>query len=95
MKMDDVLQSNHIPWSNCVGAGVENTSVNLGKNNSMRTRVLQQNPSTYFMGYPCHIVHNVALKASGRFFQVGDITIIIWLHGTVTGFCFIQLDLCM
>ncbi len=69
-KMDDVLQSNHIPWANCVGAGVDNTSVNLGRSNSIRTRVLQQNPSTYFMGCPCHIVHNTALKASRSFTQV-------------------------
>ena len=69
-KMNEVLQSNGIPWANCVGAGVDNTSVNLGRNNSIRTRVLQQNPSTYFMGCPCHIVHNIALKASGSFCQV-------------------------
>ena len=69
-KMDDVLQSNQIPWTNCVGAGVDNTSVNLGKRNSIMTRVLQQNPATYFMGCPCHIVHNTALKASASFTQV-------------------------
>ena len=66
-KMDETLKSNEIQWTNCVGAGVDNTSVNLGRKNSIRTRVLQQNPATYFMGCPCHIVHNVALKASASF----------------------------
>ena len=69
-KTDDVLLSNQIPWTNCVGAGVDNTSVNLGKRNSIMTRVLQQNPAIYFMGCPCHIVHNTALKASASFAQV-------------------------
>ena len=69
-KMDDVLQGNQIPWTNCVGAGVDNTSVNIGKRNSIMTRVLQQNPAIYFMGCPCHIVHNTALKASASFTQV-------------------------
>ena len=69
-KMDYVLQSNQIPWANCVGTGVDNTSVNLGRSNSIMTRVLQQNPATYFMGCPCHIVHNMAMKASGSVTQV-------------------------
>lgn len=69
-KMNHVMQSNHIPWANCVGAAVDNTSVNLGRRNSIMTRVLQQNPATYFMGCPCHIVHNTALKASESFTQV-------------------------
>lgn len=63
-KMDETLKSNDIPWHNCVGLGVDNTSVNLGKRNSIMTRVLAQNPAVFFMGRPCHIVHNMALKAS-------------------------------
>ena len=66
-KMNDVFQRKDIPWANCVGIGVDNTSVNLGKSNSIMTRVLQQNPAAYFMGCPCHIVHNMAMKASGCF----------------------------
>ena len=69
-KMDDVLQSNNIPWDNCVGIGVDNTSVNLGRSNSILTRVQQKNPATYFMGCPCHIVHNMATKASGSVTRV-------------------------
>ena len=68
--MDETLQISEIPWANCVGAGVDNTSVNLGKRNSICTRVLQQDPVTYFMGCPCHIVHNISLKASGSFTSV-------------------------
>ena len=45
----DVLQENGISQSNCVGVSVDNTSVNLGKRNSIMTRVLQNNPAVYFI----------------------------------------------
>ena len=52
------------------GVSVDNTSVNLGKNNSLFTRITERNPAAYFMGCPCHIVHNTCLKASASFRQV-------------------------
>ena len=54
---------------NCVGVSVDNTSVNLGKRNSILTRVLVKNPTIYFMGCPCHIVHNTCMKAAEKFNQ--------------------------
>lgn len=45
-KMDEMLQISEILWANCVGAGVDNTSVNLSKGNSICTQVLQRNPAT-------------------------------------------------
>uniref|UniRef100_A0A1X7UVC4 DUF4371 domain-containing protein n=1 Tax=Amphimedon queenslandica TaxID=400682 RepID=A0A1X7UVC4_AMPQE len=68
-KMDEVITSNGVSWSHCVGVGVDNTSVNLGVRNCIRTHVLQCNPNTYFIGCPCYIVHNAALKASEIFAQ--------------------------
>ena len=72
-KMDETLIENEISWDNCIGLGVDNTSVNIGIRNSIRTRVLTKNSSTYVMGCPCHIVHNTALKASASFLEVGAI----------------------
>uniref|UniRef100_A0A1X7TWU2 HAT C-terminal dimerisation domain-containing protein n=1 Tax=Amphimedon queenslandica TaxID=400682 RepID=A0A1X7TWU2_AMPQE len=69
-KMNEVFTNNGVSWDHCIGAGVDNTSVNLGVRNSIRTRVLQKNPNTYFMGCPCHIVHNTALKASSKFAEL-------------------------
>ena len=67
-KMNDVFQRKDIPWANCVGIGVDNTSVNLGKSNSIMTRVLQTESSCILSWVaPCHIVHNMAMKASGCF----------------------------
>ena len=63
-KMDQVLSSCTVPWTNCVGFGVDNASVNIGKHNSIRTRVLRSNPSTYFLGCPCHLAHNTASTAA-------------------------------
>ena len=74
-KMDEVLQSNAIPWAKYVGISVDNTSVNLGRSNSIRTRVQQQNPNAYFMGFPCNIVHNMSMKASKQFTKVSYHTV--------------------
>ena len=41
-KMDAVLQQDDISWENCVGVSVDNTSVNLGKRNSIFTRVVEK-----------------------------------------------------
>lgn len=68
--MDSVLESRGIPWSNCVGLSVDNTSVNMGRHNSIMTRATQKNPSVYMMGCPCHILHNAAQKANHSFRNV-------------------------
>ena len=87
--MDSVLQTNGISWSNCVGTSVDNTSVNLGKNNSIKTRVLAKNSAIYFMGCPCHVVHNAALKASNNFKQVNLYYTILYVYNYM---CCIQID---
>lgn len=65
--IDNCMSSFAIRWENCVAVGVDNTSVNLGKNNSIKTRVQEKNTSVYFNGCPCHIVHNTASAASSAF----------------------------
>lgn len=58
--MDEVFRSSGISWNHCVGTGVDDTSVNICIRNSIRTGVLRKNSAIYFMGCPCHIVHNTA-----------------------------------
>lgn len=41
--IDDCLMFHHIPWENCVGFGVDNTNVNMGKRNSVMTHVKEKN----------------------------------------------------
>ena len=63
-KISSILEELSIPWVKCVGFGVDNTSVNVGKHNSIMSRVKQENTNCYFMGCPCHLVHNIACHAS-------------------------------
>ena len=46
-KIDSMLDQNDIPWVNCVGFGVDNTSVNVGKHYSIKTHVLEENSACY------------------------------------------------
>lgn len=54
-KMKEALSKHDIPWDNCVGIGLDNTSVNMGCTNSIKTISV--------IGCPCHIVHNIAGKS--------------------------------
>ena len=63
-KIDAVLDHHEISWNNCVGFGVDNTSVNIGKHHSVMSHVLEENNSCYFMGCACHLIHNIACHAS-------------------------------
>ena len=69
-KMEEAMTAHNIPWTNCVGLSMDNTSVNMGCRNSIKTHVLDKNPPTYIMGCPCHIVHNTAGKAADAFEEV-------------------------
>ena len=48
------------PWNNCVAVGVDNTNANIGKKNSIKSRLAVVNNSIYIQGCPCHIIHNTA-----------------------------------
>ena len=68
---------------NCIAFSVDNTSANLGQFNSIKTRVLERNPNCYFLGRPCHILHNTAGKASAKLkevsgFDVDDLAVDIF-----------------
>ncbi|XP_033115328.1 uncharacterized protein LOC117115578, partial [Anneissia japonica] len=68
--MDEVLKTHSLSWKNCVGIGLDNTSVNMGCRNSIKTRLLKENDAAYVMGCPCHIIHNTAGKAGEAFHRV-------------------------
>uniref|UniRef100_H3A161 HAT C-terminal dimerisation domain-containing protein n=1 Tax=Latimeria chalumnae TaxID=7897 RepID=H3A161_LATCH len=74
-KIDEKMTSREIPWQNCVGFSVDNTSVNLGKNNSINIRVQGKNKSAYFMGCPCHIIHNTASTRGSEFSKVSGLDV--------------------
>ena len=65
--IDSKMTEHAVPWSNCVGFSVDNTSMSMGTHNSIISRVLTKNPSCYFMGCLCHIIHNTAHKGAEAF----------------------------
>lgn len=65
--IDSILKDAEVGWDNCVGIGLDNTAVNMGRKNSIKSRALEANPSVYVNGCPCHIIHNTASKASESF----------------------------
>ena len=69
-KMEAALAKHGISWENCVGINLDNTFINMGCHNSIKTRVQHANSAIYIMGCPCHIVHNIAGKANSAFAKV-------------------------
>ena len=68
--IDSILRENKVDWENCVAVGLDNTAVNVGKKNSIMTRVLAKSKNIFINGCPCHIIHNTANKAAERFSEV-------------------------
>ena len=64
-----------ISWNNCTAFGVDNTNTNIGAKNSIKSRVTEINPSVYFVGCPCHMIHNAAQKAAEAFGDVSQFDI--------------------
>ena len=67
-KLAQLLECDN-PWNLCTAVGIDNTSVNIGVRNSLKSRITKRNPSVYFCGCPCHIIHNTAQKAGEAFTQ--------------------------
>ena len=66
-KVEEVFVSKSIPWCNCVGFSVDSASVNVGRHNSIKTRLEAKNPALYTLGCPCHFLHNTAHKGTKEF----------------------------
>ena len=75
-----------IPWENCVSLGVDNTSVNAGRHNSLIVEARKRNNNIFLMGCPCHIAHNAAKKATTAFekvvnnFDIEQLLVDIYFH---------------
>jgi hypothetical protein len=51
----------------CVTFSVDNASVNMGKINSVKSKVLVKNLDVYFVGCSYHMAHNAACKGETSF----------------------------
>ena len=84
-KMDSVLTGYGLKWTNVVSIGVDNASVNMGPNNSIRSRALKKSPLIYMIRCSCHILHNTACKAGEIFsnitgFDVQDLMVDLYYY---------------
>ena len=68
--INSILRENRVDWENCVVAGLGNTAVNVGKKNSIMTRVLAKNKNVFINACLCHIIHNTANRAAELFSKV-------------------------
>jgi hypothetical protein len=64
----------------CVAFSVDNASVNMGKINSIKSKVLVKNPDVYFVGCSYHMAHTAARKGDDSFsgasrFDVEDLVL--------------------
>ena len=62
------LEKDELNWSKCASFGVDNCNTNIGRNNFMQTRILNENKSCYIAGCSCHLAH-LAAGANGKAFQ--------------------------
>ena len=68
--INDAMKKRHVDWSNCVSIGVDNTNSNVGRHNSLSSRILQCNKSTHIDGCSCHLAHLAASKGGAAFTDV-------------------------
>jgi hypothetical protein len=68
--VDELLDRNSIDWDHCVAIGLDNTNVNIGDHNSIKSRAKEKNEDIIIAGCLCHILHNAAGKAGTAFSEI-------------------------
>ena len=70
--IQNTLEKYEIPWDTCIAF---DTNSNIGAKNSIKSRVTAVNPSVYFVGCPCHIIHNASQKSTEAFGEMSGVDI--------------------
>lgn len=60
------LKNNNIPLQSMIGFGSDNCAVMMGRNNSVKTRLLKDVPTVFISGCSSHLIHLCAVAASSR-----------------------------
>lgn len=60
------LETNKIPLTSMVGFGSDNCSVMMGKNNSVKSRILTDVPHVFISGCSSHLIHLCSVAASSK-----------------------------
>ena len=64
--LEQVFTDKSIPWQNCIAFSIDSASVNIGRHNSIKTRIEKKYPPLYTLGCPCHFIHNTAHYGAKR-----------------------------
>ena len=68
--------NNHdISWDYSLAIGLDNTNINIGNRNSIKSSAKEKNGSIVITGCPCHILYNALCKAGEMFSQVTNFDI--------------------
>ena len=62
-----LFQKYELSGNSVTGLGVDNTNVNIGARDSIKSRVLAKQPNVVVAGCPCHMLHNAAAKGATAF----------------------------
>lgn len=67
-----------ICWSSVKGLGVDDTNVNVGEHDSIKSQVLEKEPEIVEVRCPCHTLHNAAGKRAIGFDIEGHCVDFYW-----------------
>ena len=62
--LDEELQKEKIPWTNCIGSATDNASVMVGKHKGVASFIQKKHSQCIVVGCPCHMIHDTVEKAS-------------------------------
>lgn len=79
--LDAELQSNNIPWTNCLSLGCDNANVMTGMKKGVFAFVKKEHKSVALSGCVCHLIHIAAEKAASCFpFSIDNILVNIFYY---------------
>ena len=73
--IDSAFVTDELSWKQCVSVGLDNTNVNMGNRNSVKSRVLQKNPCCFIAGCNCHLAHIAAKKGGSAYSKTSQFDI--------------------
>lgn len=65
--IDNTFTSDEISWEQCASIGLNNTNVNVGDKNSIKSRVQQRNKSCFIAGCNCHLANTAASNGGSTY----------------------------
>ncbi len=73
--IEEKLLKEGVSLENCISIGLDNTNSNVGEHNSVKSRVLENNPNCFIAGCSCHLAHLAAGKGVAAYASVSGFDI--------------------